>query len=75
MHLSAAARQENWIPKFVFARSWRDRTIADLYQTSDALVTKAIEDLNDLPNDLAEKFRSREKPVVISGGEDRKSVV
>lgn len=69
MHLSAAARQENWIPKFVFARSWRDRTIADLYQTSDALVTKAIEDLNDLPNDLAEKFRSREKPVVISGGD------
>lgn len=67
MHLSAAAKSENWIPKFVFARSWRDRTIAELYQTSDALVAKVIEDLNNLPHDLVEKFHSREKPVIISG--------
>lgn len=69
MHLSIAAREENWLPKFIFARSWRDRTISDLYQSSDALVTKAIEDLNSIPTDLAEKFRSREKPVVICGGD------
>ena len=68
MHLSAVARRENWTPKFVFAGSWRDRTIAELYQSSDALVTKAIEDLNNLPPDLAEKFRCREKTVIVSGG-------
>lgn len=67
MHYSKACQDNNWLLKVIYVRSWEDRSILDLYQACDGLMTMIIEDLTRIPPYLLEKFRSRVKPVVVSG--------
>ncbi len=67
MYLSEEAEQNEWLPKFFFARSWEDRTIMDAWQNCDALICMAPQPLNKMPEALMERFKSHEKPVVFIG--------
>ncbi|MGN0872942.1 MAG: GntR family transcriptional regulator [Victivallales bacterium] len=67
MYASEAAEQNGWLPKLYFARHWEDRTLTDAWQNSDALLCVPPQSVNRMPDDLLERFRSHEKPVVLIG--------
>ena len=64
MHISEACAGANWLMKTIYARSWEERTILDLWQNSDALVCTSVQDIRTLPDSLIERIRSRVKPIV-----------
>ena len=67
MHLYEAAAQANWLVKVIFARSWAERTIQDLWQNCDAMVCRFDRDLSKAPAGLLTKFRERTKPLIFCG--------
>lgn len=67
MHLYEAAAQANWLVKVIFARSWAERTIQDLWQNCDAMVCRFDRDLSAAPAGLLTKFRERTKPLIFCG--------
>ena len=67
MHLYEAAAQANWLVKVIFARSWAERTIQDLWQNCDAMVCRFDRDLSKAPAGLLTKFRDRTKPLIFCG--------
>ncbi|MBS1369216.1 MAG: substrate-binding domain-containing protein [Lentisphaeria bacterium] len=66
-HLSALFEQENWICRYAFARHWEDRTIDEIYESSDALVLYPVRSAESVPPALREKLESQAKPVVYAG--------
>ncbi|MPM95377.1 hypothetical protein SDC9_142531 [bioreactor metagenome] len=53
--------------RFVFSRHWEDRAILDAWESSDALLILPPAPLSEIPESLATRFRSRQKPVVFIG--------
>lgn len=67
MYASEAAEHEGWLPKMVSVRHWEDKALLDAWSSFDALVCFAPQPVNQMPQDLLEKFKSHEKPVVFIG--------
>lgn len=67
MYASEAAEQDDWLPKPYFARHWEDRTLTDAWQNCDALLCFAPQPINRMPEELLNRFRSHQKPVVLIG--------
>ncbi len=66
MYLSEACRKENWLLRIIFARSWEERSILDLWQSCDAVVCSAVQHISAIPPVLAEKVRGS-KPFIFNG--------
>ena len=64
MHMSKACADANWLMKVIYARSWEERTILDLWQNCDALICGAVNDIPTLPASFVRRIQSREKPIV-----------
>lgn len=64
MYISEACAAASWLVKIIYARSWEERTILDLWQNSDALVCVSVNDLRTLTDSLRERIRNRTKPIV-----------
>lgn len=67
MHISRACAEANWLMKVIYARSWDERTILDLWQNSDALVCTSVSDIHSLPDSLVRRIQGRTKPIVFCG--------
>ena len=70
MYISEASEHARWLVKVIYARSWEEKTIADLWGNSDAMFCMSIRDLWTIPESLQKKFRSGGKPVVFCGSVD-----
>ena len=64
MYISEACAAASWLVKIIYARSWEERAILDLWQNSDALVCVSVNDLRTLTDSLRERIRNRTKPIV-----------
>jgi DNA-binding LacI/PurR family transcriptional regulator len=67
MYASEAANENNFLLKPYYYRFWEDKTIADAWESTDALIMVSPGPLNTLPDTLRRKFASNEKPVIIVG--------
>ena len=67
MYLSEACQKENWLLRVIFARSWEERSILDLWQSCDAVVCSAVRHISEIPPVLAEKVANHSKPFIFNG--------
>lgn len=70
MHLSRLFAEEQWICRYVFALHWEDRTIEEIWKSSDALVLFPIRARESVPKELLAAIESKDKPVVYVGNPD-----
>lgn len=64
--ITEVAAKANWLVRIVYAQSWDDRSILNLWQNSDALLISPVQALDELPPGLFEKILSGRKPVLLS---------
>lgn len=59
MYISEASEHARWLVKVIYARSWEEKTIADLWGNSDAMFCMSIRDLWTIPESLQKEIPFR----------------